>query len=408
MSGNQVAVVPQGLQLPAHLQTQDAAALIAKYNAEAAGGIKVGGFPRISIKGSKFHEVEGGVSCTLMQPGSNPQVPLMLLEVVIVGANPNLVKAYYEGEYQPGDDREPVCSSENGIEPDAHIGTQEGTKKQGSACATCPQNQWGSRISKMTGKEVKACTDSKRLVILPAADLGYKALALNVTPAALGDWGAYVKALSGRGVPVNSVVTNITFDSAASFPKLLFSFNRFLTPEDYERAKQRGEGDDVKAIVHVQRAPVAPRPVTAPVTAPVTLTTSGAPATGGFGAPAAPVTQPAPVQETPKRTRKPRSTEAKPTDTSDISHLPPAIQAAVQAVGADTPAGLAIIMQYPKPEPAEQPAPAAGQPQQHTPPVTSGGFGASAPAANPATPAPAANSAAMSLRDILAKKLGAA
>ena len=397
MSGNQVATVPQGLQLPAHLQTQDAAALIAKYNAEAAGGIKVGGFPRISIKGSKFHEVDGGETNTLMQPGSNPPVPLMLLEAVVVGANPALVKAYYEGEFQPGDDREPVCSSENGITPDAHIGVNAGTVKQNDACATCRQNQWGSRISKMSGKEVKACTDSKRLVILPAADLGYKALALSVTPAALGDWGAYVKALSGRGVPVNSVVTNIVFDNNASFPKLLFSFGRFLEASDYERVKQRAEGDDVKAIVHVQRAPQAPKVVApeAPVTIAAPLKVSG------FGAPApsAPTPQPAHTPEAPKRpARKPRSTEAKPADTSDISHLPPAIQAAVQAVGADTPAGLAIIMQYPKPDPVEAP------PQVEPAAPASSGFGASAPAA----PASTGASAAMSLRDILAKKLGTA
>ena len=390
MAGNQVAVVPQGLQLPAHLQGSDVAAQIAAYNAAAAGGIKVGGFPRISIKGGKFHEVSGGESNTLMQPGTNPPVPLMLLEAVIVSANPNLTKAYYEGEYVPGDDREPVCSSDDGTMPDAHIGQNEGTKKQGDACATCPKNQWGSKISKMSGKEVKACTDNKRLVLLPAADLGYKALALNITPAALGDWGQYVKALSGRGVPVNSVVTNITFDNNASFPKLLFTFNRFLSVEDFERAKQRAEGEDVKGIVHIQRTPQAPKPATIPVTAPVT--TPAAPAVSGFGAPAPTVTPEPATKRAPRKTTRP---EPAPVDTSDISHLPPAIQAAVQAVGADTPAGLAIVMQYPKPAPApEVPAPIA--PAAH-------GFGAAAAS----TAAPAGASLGESLRAILARKLGA-
>ena len=393
MAGNQVAVVPQGLQLPAHLQGGDVAAQIAAYNAAAAGGIKVGGFPRISIKGGKFHEVSGGESATLMQSGTNPPVPLMLLEAVIVSANPNLTKAYYEGEYVPGDDREPVCSSDDGTVPDAHIGQNEGTKKQGDACATCLKNQWGSKISKISGKEVKACTDNKRLVLLPAADLGYKALALNITPAALGDWGQYVKALSGRGVPVNSVVTSITFDNNASFPKLLFSFNRFLSVEDFERVKQRAEGEDVKSIVRIQRAPQAPKPAaTTPATAPAT------PATSGFGAPApavAPVVTPEPApKRTPRKTTRP---EPAPVDTSDISHLPPAIRAAVQAVGADTPAGLAIIMQYPKPA---APAPAPEVPPSAAP-VATHGFGAAS-----AIP-PAGTSVGESLRAILARKLGA-
>ena len=401
MAGNQMAVVPQGLQLPAHLQGGDVAAQIAAYNAAAAGGIKIGGFPRISIKGSKFHEVSGGESVTLMQAGSNPPVPLMLLEAVVVSANPNLTKAYFEGEYTPGDDREPVCSSDDGTVPDVHIGQNEGTKKQSDACATCPKNQWGSKISRISGKEVKACTDNKRLVLLPAADLGYKALALNVTPAALGEWGAYVKALSGRGVPVNSVVTNITFDNNASFPKLLFSFGRFLSAEDFERVKQRAESDDVKAIVHIQRAPQAAKPA-APIQAPAPVASAPAPTVtapltvSGFGA-AAPAPAPAPAPEAPKRSpRKPKAPEAGPVDTSDISHLPLAIQAAVQAVGADTPAGLAIIMQYPKPAPAPV--------QEPTPAPATTGFGA----ATPAVPAPtAAGSVGESLRAILAKKLGA-
>ena len=254
--GTQLQVVPANLQLPAHLLTPDAIAAIAAANAAAAGGIKLGGFPRISIKGSKFHIVKGGETTTIMEPAApgQPALPMMILKVVIASANPGLSKTFYAGDYQPGDDKEPDCSADNGIVPDAHI-----VNKQSPTCAICPQNQWGSKISKTTGKDVKACSDTKRLVLLPGADLAYEAAGLAIPPASLGDWGKYVKALSERNIPVNAIVTNITFDATASYPKLLFSFNRVLTEAEYAQVVARAQGDDVKNIVSPVRQIALPQ-----------------------------------------------------------------------------------------------------------------------------------------------------
>ena len=460
MTSTQVAI-PQGMALPAHLQGPDVAAQIAAANAAAAGGIKTGGFPRISIKGGKFHEVDGGETKTYFapqQPGQ-PQVPLMCLESVIIDANPNLVKTFYPGDFKDGDDSEPACSSDNGVTPDPHIAAP-----QSSVCATCPQNQWGSKVSKSSGKDVKACTDSKRLAVLPSADLSYKALGLAITPAALTDWGKYVKALSERGIPVNSVVTNITFDHTASFPKLQFAYNRFLTAEEYAKVQARALGDDVKAIVAPTRqvtAPALAAPVAAtasatvtasPVVEPVTLVQSPpapvvqpAPNVAGFGAaaPATPTAAPAamaPVASEPaKRTRRTReqvaadkaaadaatahgtalldSMRSKLVESSpDLSHLPPAILAAVQAVGADSPAGQALLAQFPAPA-ATQPAavqtatPTVAAPVESAPaaaPVTSGFGAATAPVVEQTPPTAQVTAAGLSLQEILKKKLGLA
>jgi hypothetical protein len=46
------ALAIQNIQLPAHLHS---AQELLKESMQAAGGIKAGGFPSISIKGSKFH-----------------------------------------------------------------------------------------------------------------------------------------------------------------------------------------------------------------------------------------------------------------------------------------------------------------------------------------------------------------
>lgn len=445
---NALATVPQGLALPAHLQTPEAAAQIAAANAAAAGGIKTGGFPKISIEGGKFHEIDsqidGGAPRTYMvaaQPGQ-PPLPMMCLEAVIIAANPALIKTFYAKKWQKGDAEAPDCQSSNGVTPDAHI-----AKPQSAVCATCPQNQWGSKISEASGKEIKACSDSKQLVILPAADLTYKALGLAITPAALGDWGKYVKALSDRNIPVNSAVTNITFDHTASFPKLQFQFNRFLTAEEYGAVVERASGDDVKTIVNPVRtiapalpAPAAtpalaasvPAPASAPFVPPVqpapapTPPAAQVPAPAGFGAapaaPAAPATPPPATPPAPaprvRRTRAQIDAEKAAAAgqipaaaAPDLSHLPAAIRATVDLVGADSPAGKALLAQFPAPAAAQPaPAPAAAVPSAPAPVASApavGGFGATVAApATPAAPAAGAAAAGASLKELLMKKLG--
>ena len=429
-TGTQVTVIPAGLQLPAHLQTVDTAALIAATNAAAAAGIKTGGFPRISIKGGKFHIVDGGETTPLLNPPTapgQPALPMMLLEAVIVDANPAIVKTYYPGDFKDGDDSEPTCSSDNGVVPDSHIAVP-----QNSVCATCPKNQWGSKISKASGKEVKACSDSKRLAILPAGDLNYKALGLSITPAALTDWGKYVKALTDRSIPVAAVVTNITFDHTASFPKLQFAFGRLLEPAEFAKVRERAKGDDIRTIVTITRAPVA-----APFALPAPAQLAATPA-APLGTPppvvtvtpvipafitAPPATPPPVVEpEKPKRIRRTRAQIAADeaakqgtlpgvADSLSLGHLPPAIKAAVEAVGVNSPAGQAILAQYPQPTAAQVPAqPVSGAPSpvQHPEPAPAAapivGFGAAPVVTPPVTQA--AQSAAMSLKEALQKKLG--
>ena len=317
-TGTQVAL-PDNFQLPAHLQTPEAQAAIAAANAAAGGGIRIGGFPRISIKGGKFHLVKGGETHTILNPPEAPgapALPKMLLQVVVVAANPAIVKTYYPGKFQDGDDGEPTCSSDNGVTPDSHIAAP-----QHSVCATCLQNQWGSKMSEASGKEIKACSDSKRLVILPAEDLGFEAYALSITASALTGWGKYVKALSDKKIPISAVVTNVMFDSTASYPKLVFSFGRLLTEDEYTKVQARIKGEDVQNIVSPVRSisvavPQLPPPAsTAPVEPPAPPPAAPvAPVVTGFGAPA-PATPAAPAITPPaepevKRTRKPREQPA--------------------------------------------------------------------------------------------------
>lgn len=462
----QVAIVPAGLQLPAHLQGPDVAAQIAAANAAAAGGIKIGGFPSISIKANKFHIKDGSEVVTLMNPpqAGQPALPMMCLEIVVVAANAAITKTFYPGDWVEGaDDQAPTCRASNGVTPDADIPTP-----QGSVCATCPQNQWGSKVSKLSGKDIKACDDSKQLAVLPASDLAYKALGLQVKKGSLKNWGDYVRALSERGYPIDALVTNVTFDATAN-GILQFAFNRFLTLEEYAKVKERASGSDVKLIVSQSRvvapanaalpppativglpastAPVATYPVapSAPPAVPPYTPPPPAPVAPpappvGFGAAPSPAAPAVPAAEPPKRTRRTRAQieadaaaaaaaagippAAPAAATVDLSHLPPAIAAAVTALGPTSPAAQALLAQF-SPTPSAPPAAVAPAPVPLTPPpaVTVAppiatlppappaapvGFGAAPVAPAPVQTQPTAQVAASgaSLAAVLAAKLG--
>lgn len=324
------ALVIPDMNLPAHLQ-----GITPEENAAASAGIKAGGFPRISLAGSKFHLIKDG-DRKVIPSLEDPSLPMMRLEAIVVGWSPFTTKTYYEGDYSEDDDqKEPDCRSDDGIVPDADVAV-----KQSPTCALCPQNVWGSKVSKYSGKDTKACSDGKRLVLIPAQAMDSEAIALNVTPAALKAWKQYVDALSAKGVPLSSVVTGFTFDATANFPKLLFNWMRFLSAEEYAKAKERRDSAEVKSIA-------SPRSVTSARALPAPAAQQAVSAPAQPPAPPKPPEPPKPVQQV--------------VDTR-LAHLDAGMKAAITAVGIDSVAGQAILAQFPAPSPVAPPAPVAPPP----------------------------------------------
>lgn len=335
------ALVISNIQLPAHLQNS---AAMLKESMLAAGGIKAGGFPSISIKGSKFHVKKDGETKMITDP-RDPQLPLMKLRVVIVGWNPDVSKTYYEGDYVTGDDREPDCRSDDGKFPDADIATPQHTD-----CTTCPQNMWGSKVSKASGKDVKACSDNKRLAVIAADALESEALALQVTPSSLKDFKAYADLLNSKSIPVQSVVTELTFDPQASYPRLQFGYGGFLEPDQYIVIERRALGHDVAVIKNPRVvSSVAPR-TTQTAISPSVMTAAKLAVAAATNAPAAPA--PATPNQKPAETPAPAPLQMAPPADTRLDHLDPAMKAVVVgAGGADSPVGIAILTQFPAPKP---------------------------------------------------------
>ena len=135
-------LVPVSIQVPAHLAARVGAPSALALSLTGGISSTTGGFPRISIKGSRFRIIEGDTETVLDQT---------FLDVVVVGANPRLSKQWYAKAWTPDSEPSaPDCFSLDGIGPDP-----ESTSPQNDLCASCPQNAWGSKITPQ-GQQIKA------------------------------------------------------------------------------------------------------------------------------------------------------------------------------------------------------------------------------------------------------------
>lgn len=214
------------------------------------------GFPVMSIRGAKWRIVEGGEENPIYMPGTKDLAPAV--RIVLLRANPALAKTFYAGQYVEGADTPPDCASNDGIAP-----SPDSPKPQAASCATCLNNVWGSKISP-SGAKIKACADVRRMAILPSDDLEYSPILLRVPGASLGDLAAYGKALKQRGIPYSMVVTKLSFDAEASYPKILFQFERMLTPEEMQVVAERLTDPLVEDVLGLNAPRGTPLAIAAP------------------------------------------------------------------------------------------------------------------------------------------------
>lgn len=269
--------------VPAFLQNnQNALAMNATLAALATG------FPTISIKGKVFAVVRDGDRHVMTRP-DDPTAPASSIAVVIVNNSP-VVKTYYAHSYtEGGEDMKPTCFSNDGVKPDHAV-----TQKQCDNCRLCPHNAWGTAKNESGAfTKGKACSDSVRLAL--AAGNDSDCYLLRVPPASLRALGQYTKMLTSKGIPLNGVLTKISFDINAAAPQLQFQFAGYLSKEQYDRAVEMGKSDQAMRIIgkgdevfaaapktnqsddpfgttaipaHLKQAAPAPQPVAAPAPAP--------------------------------------------------------------------------------------------------------------------------------------------
>lgn len=223
--------------LPAFMQQLAGAANI---NDQAAAGIGGESIDHISIKGGRFH---------IIRAGQQPQtLELFALRVIIVHANPGVTKAYYDTSWNPDQDAEaPACSSDDGVTP-----RSDSPRPQCGTCAVCPQNQFGSKINPQTGKEAKACTDKKCIAIVTPGNEAGEMLRLQIPTMAMKDFGAFLRGLPN--VPYYAVVTEITFDTTVSYPKIKFRPVDYISEQAFPVVLARHTSDEAKMFAGVAGA----------------------------------------------------------------------------------------------------------------------------------------------------------
>jgi hypothetical protein len=211
------------MNLPAHLQHRQKRDLIGT----AIGGINSGSPPHVSIADNRFILVDDA--------GNEKPIQTLYLDVCVIDANAAVSKIYFDPKtpFVPGGDNAnpPLCWSDNGVGASA-----QASVPQNASCQLCPQNAWGSSVSKQTGKPTKACNDVKKVaVIVPGIDMVFL---LRIPPASLKNWGKYCQTLGGHGVDLPDAVTRLEFESQGILK---------FTPMGYVDAPTAAFGDKVIA-----------------------------------------------------------------------------------------------------------------------------------------------------------------
>lgn len=225
--------------LPSYLKSFNVAEINSDLTAHAGGG-----FPVISIKGKVFAVVRDGERVVLPNP-KDPESPATSIDVVLLKANKGTSKVFYLKGYDPKDSEgaKPDCYSSDGIAPAGDAQTPQAKK-----CATCPHNQWGSRVTEKGASKGKACNDTVRMAVAAAGQINDPML-LRVPPASIKALGEYGQMLAKRGVAYSMVVTKIGFDQEAESPKLTFKPVGFLDDAAFGEVQEMVQSDVVSNIL---------------------------------------------------------------------------------------------------------------------------------------------------------------
>lgn len=220
---------------------------------DLSAGVQMG-FGIIGYKGKVWSIRHRGEETQLMRPDGDG--PRGSVELVILKASNHISKIWYEHGYVDGSTAPPDCFSSNGVTPDA-----SSSKKQSNACATCPMNAWGSRISP-AGKQGKSCSDSKRLAVVPMNDIKNEtlggAMLLRVPAASLRDLAGYGQAMHSKGYPYYAIGTRVAFDSAEAYPKFMFSAIRPLSDAEADAVLEMQSSPGVANVLAESMGDAAP------------------------------------------------------------------------------------------------------------------------------------------------------
>lgn len=285
-------LVPSNIAVPAYL-AQYQAALQAENDA-ALIGLSTPMPPSIALSGTRFVVKENGEETVLNQ---------LELGMVVLKSKECFDKVWYATKFTPGQEPQaPDCFSRDGVVPDP-----SSPLPQHTACAGCPQNQFGTSTNPDgTPGKGKACGDNRILAVFANSGV-YQ---FKIPPASLKNFASYVKQLSARGLFLSAVITKVSFDPKFTYPVLIFSCAGVLDASQFTQLQAKKEAPEVAEIIGGVKTPLLPAPATATAAVAATVPEPVAPkapakaqtkraATTTPAAPVTPAVQPAPAAAAP-------------------------------------------------------------------------------------------------------------
>ena len=223
---------------------------------------------QISIKGGVWRLIVAGEEVAKNEDRA--------MNFVVLAANPNTNRTFFNQKYEEGKDIQPTCWSEDGVKPNDEVPADQ---RQCSTCAQCPQNIAGSGEGTS-----RACRYSRRLAVALENDLEGNIYRLQLPAKSIfgkpeGEkmpLQAYAKFLAGHGVPMSGVVTEARFDTSEAVPVLRFRAVRPLNRDEWELAKEAAKSEDALRAVEFKMV-IKPKDGSAPAPKPAAALFNGAP-----------------------------------------------------------------------------------------------------------------------------------
>jgi len=286
-----------------------------------------GGGKRISVKGGVFRLFSDGKEVT--------RIDERYLDVIIVNAAPKVSRTFYAGVYDENIYAAPECWSADGELPDATV-----HNKQGSSCATCPQNLKGSGQG-----DSRACRYSQRLAVVLANDVDGDVLQLTIAATSIfgkaegGDnrpLQEYARFHAAQGDDISMMVTRMRFDTTAAVPKLFFKAMRWLADEEYASTSEKGTSMEAIHAITMTVSQQDAVPAAAPIAGAKPVAKPAAPA----AKPLAPAEEPEPPAPKPTQKRP----APVPDDAAEAPAPEPKVKRAAAPAAAPAASSLASVL----------------------------------------------------------------
>ena len=195
----------------------------------AADGMQGGGFPRITLRGSRVRPIIDGKE--------GQAAPGEYLDVIIVDWMVGVGRLFYEKGYEPNSSEPPTCFSDDGDK--AHASS---AARQHPTCRGCPHD---AENSGQSGRG-RACGFAKRLVVQVVGD-PHRLYSLDVKGMSIFkpghelpwmNYSSYAKQMTQHKLDPIQLVTRMHFDTNESVPSLKFMAVRAVTPAEMAVAQK--------------------------------------------------------------------------------------------------------------------------------------------------------------------------